>query len=244
MRLFSVVWPYALATLIGAGVGLSELLSRYSWTIRNICSSAAGWAYLAINGAAALLAYLFAVDWGFDKGLTGKPEGWRVLAVSLLAMVFLRSSLATIRIGDREVGVGLVSLVEVFLRRAEKVLDQGVSRDRWTNVGARTSELTYDATRAYFVTVAESLLRSLNDTERDSWHRELTKIDESDVDADTKMRLLAICIADRLGDDLFATIADNAKQQFADAIGREKRKRETDQVRLAELKVMIAEQKP
>jgi len=239
---FAEVWPYALSIMIGAVVGFSELLSRYRWPVRNILSAAAGWIYLAINGAAALLAYRLAIDWGFDAGTAGKPEGWRVLAISVLAMVLLRSSLLSVRIGDREVGIGLVTLIEVFLRRAEKVLDQGVSAARWKSVGARTSELAYDATRDYFATVAQTLLQSMTDTEKDSLHRELTKIQESEVDADTKMRLLAICIADRLGDKLFAEIADNAKRQFADAIKREKEKRELDQRRLAEMTEKIADQ--
>src|SRR5687768_9824054 len=97
-----------LAALCGGLVGLSELLSRYAWAVKPILLSGSGIAYLVINAGMAVLSYKAAVDFDITLGLEGKPEWWRVLVVSVLGMAILRSAFASIRIGERDVGVGLV----------------------------------------------------------------------------------------------------------------------------------------
>src|SRR5688572_24536009 len=99
---------FVLAVAVGAAVGLSELLSRYKWSVGSILSSVAGWSYLLLNGGVAAVAYQAALDWGFGSGLQGRPEHWRVFLVAVGAMFLLRSSLAQVRFGTHEVGIGLV----------------------------------------------------------------------------------------------------------------------------------------
>ena len=227
---------YLFAFLIGFAVGLSELLSRYDWSIKMILASGPGWTYTVVNGVAAAIAYRAAVDWNIPAGLMGKPECWRVLLVSGIAMAVLRSAFATVRIGDEQVGVGFVSIVNVFLSRAERGLDQHLTSRRWKHVGLIVADLEYEATREYFLGVTLTVLPSLTNTERATIQFETDKIQKMDVDTDTKMVLLAMYVAAILGDELFQEIASNAKLKFAAELEAKRNQRRRTVARLAELK--------
>ena len=226
----------SLSFLIGFAVGLSELLSRYDWSVKMILTSGPGWTYTAVNGFAAVIAYRATVDWNIPAGLIGKPEWWRVLLVSSIAMAALRSAFATVRIGEERVGIGLVSVVTVFLSRAERGLDQRLTRMRWKHVGSTLADLTYEATREYFLGVTLTALPSLTNSERETIQSETDKLQKLDVDADIKMRLLALYVAGKLGDELFLEIASTAKLRFAAELEAERNRRHKSLARLAELK--------
>lgn len=226
---------YLLAFSIGFAVGLSELLSRYDWSVKMILTSGSGWIYTTINGFTAMIAYRAAVDWNILDGLTGKPEWWRVLLVSGVSMAVLRSAFTTVRIGEERVGVGLVSIVNVFLSRAERGLDQCLARTRWKHVGSIVVDLGYETTREYFLSVTLMALPSLTDRERETIQSETDKIQKLDVDADIKMRLLAMYVVGKLGDDLFLEIASTARLKFAAELEVERNRRHRKLARLEEL---------
>jgi hypothetical protein len=231
---------YAMALGVGASVGLSELLSRYKWALRSILSSVAGWAYLALNGGVSALAYLAALDWGFGSALQNKPEHWRVLLVSIGAMFLLRSSLAQVRFGSQEVGIGLVTILEVFSRRAERRLDQEMAEERWSKVDTACTNLTYRATRNYWVAVSDTALASQGDSERATFRKTMDKIDEMPVDDDTKMRLLAMALWELLGHSLFEKVAGEASVRFKNQIEADRAARDTQAQQLAVLKAQLS----
>jgi hypothetical protein len=230
---------FLLAVSIGAGLGLSELLSRYKWALGSILWSRAGWAYLAINGGVAALAYKAALDWGVGTALAGKPELWRVLLVSIGAMFFLRSSLAQVRFGNHEVGIGLVTILEVFSRRAERRLDQVVTRQHWESVGQACSLLTYKATKSHLVAVSEVALASQDEREREAFRAMAAKIDDMPVDDETRMRLLAMVLGNMLGRDLFDTIAKEAAVRLKTDIEADRGSRTQRANQLVELKASL-----
>ena len=154
-------------------------------------------------------------------------------------MAALRSSFTTVRIGEERVGVGLVSVVNVFLSRAERGLDQCLTRTRWKHVGSIVADLGYEATREYFLGVTLTVLPSLTDRDRKAIQSETDKIQKLDVDADTKMMLLAMYVAAKLGDDLFLEIASTAKLKFAPELEAERNRRHRNLARLAELKDIL-----
>ena len=207
---------YVIAMIIGAAAGLSELLSRYSWSVSNVTKSSAGRAYLALNAFVALLAYLAAVEWAIPSGLEGKSEIWRVLLASLFGMAVLRSSFLNVRVGNEDLPTGFATIVNVFMKRAERSLDQEVVNDRFLKVEPLVEGLTYAATRNYLVTVTEGALRTLSVEEVDTMHKMVTKIDNAtEVDDATKLRLLAMLIIDLTNVDLFALFAGRAKRALA-----------------------------
>src|SRR5262245_11725772 len=109
---FWIVRYFALAFLVGGFVGLSELLSRYAWKFSDIVRSGWGLVYLIANGVVATIAYIAAVQWGLLPTLAAKAEAWRACVVAILSMGVLRSALINIKVGDKDVGIGLTAFIE------------------------------------------------------------------------------------------------------------------------------------
>jgi hypothetical protein len=203
-----------LAFLIGAVVGLSELLSRYSWSVRSILLNMSGWMYLVLNGCAAIVAYQLAIDFNIAFGLDGKPEWWRASIVALLSMAFLRSAFANIKIGERSVGVGLVSFIEIFKKRAERDLDQELTKWRLRKVGALVAELPYESAGNYLIHLTITTLPSLSDQDREDILRETTKIASMEVNNEKKMLLLAMRLEHWLGQNLLVEMVAEAARKY------------------------------
>lgn len=235
------IYAYFFAGVIGGAVGLAELLSRYRWSLGSILRLAAGWGYLLINGAVAAFAYLAALDWGFGDTLHGKPEHWRVLLVSVGAMFLLRSSFAQVRFGSYDVGIGLVAILEVFSRRAERRLDQIIATKRWSSVNKACTNLSFRSTRAYWCAVADTTLASQNDDERAAFRATIEKIDEMPVDDDTKMHVLAMALWELLGDGLFETAANEASERFKNEVEADRAARGAQLKQLAALKAELSQ---
>ena len=207
----------ATAFLIGTAVGLSELLSRYAWTFRDIVKLSAGLTYLGLNGLVAVVGYLAAVQWNLLSALHDRNELWRVLAISLLAMAALRSAFANIRVGGKEVAAGLASFIEIFLRRAERELDQKLGFERLNAIADALEGLTYSATKDFFLAMTEGVLRSLTKPDVEGLQNDVAKIDALEVDDTTKMALLGMRIVERTNLSLFVSLAQRAKVQLAPA---------------------------
>lgn len=104
---------YAAAGILGVLVGLGELLSRYrDASGRALAKSPSAWFYCILNAAVSMAALSLIVAFGVTFGKTGTALEWtRVLVAGVSAMAFFRSSLFTVRIGDKDVGVGPVTFL-------------------------------------------------------------------------------------------------------------------------------------
>jgi hypothetical protein len=224
------------AFALGGLVSLAELLSRYKWTLREIGRSSAGWSYLGLSGAAALVAYLLAVDWELDLGLKDKNEIWRVLAVASLGMVVLRSSFANLRIGDKDFPAGPAAILEFAMSRAEKSLDRKLALERWESLRSVVDGLTYAATRNYLMAVSEGTLRSLSSKEIVTIRADVEKIDKLEVDDVTKMKLFAFRLTEDISLELFKSFATAAKVELAAANQLAAKQVSKSLQRLAEIK--------
>lgn len=221
------IFFFACAFLIGALVGLAELLSRYPWSVRKIGTFAAGITYLAINGVVSFAAYCLAIDWELGFGLEGRSEIWRVLLVGVMAMAVLRSAFANIRVGDKDVSAGFSLILEVFLKRAERSLDQEIARVYLQDVGKLVEGLTYSGSRTYLVAVTEGVLRSVSQQELDLLREVVAKVDELDVDDATKMVIFASRVIELTSLEVFTHLASYVKSNLikADVVTDDPQKR-------------------
>jgi hypothetical protein len=96
---------WAVAGVLGLLVGMAEIVSRYKDVPRRALLSIPGFTYIAINLAASLAAYgfilLYQPDFGLDKQKVEAIRWTRVMVAGLGAMAFFRTSLFTVRVGDR-----------------------------------------------------------------------------------------------------------------------------------------------
>jgi hypothetical protein len=172
---------YAIAALIGALVGLAEILSRYRDAPWAAASSRAGVAYIAFNGAVSLLVMFLIRDvfpvWSGDA----KPMNLASLVTHALlagfgAMAILRSSVLTARVGGKDVEIGPAAVVDIF----RSTMDRDVARVRATPRARLAQEIMGDVSfvRSYeaLSSVSLTLLQSVDADERERVAQEIAAL--------------------------------------------------------------------
>jgi hypothetical protein len=124
-----LAWPSVL--LFGAGVGASELIARYrDAPFVALRTGSALW-YIFVNAVAALIAYalilLFDQKFGFDGT---KATVVQAMVAGFGAMVFFRSSLFTMKVGDNDVAVGPAIFFQVLLFATDRDCDRQRAKPR------------------------------------------------------------------------------------------------------------------
>jgi hypothetical protein len=127
---------YLAVTLLGALIGLAELLLRYRDEPGEAAATGPGVAFVLLNGAAAAAA-LFLVEYftarpnGTEQPAAAKDTVERVLLSGLGAMVVLRGRLLSVTgPGGTRSDIGLAPLVEAILAAVNRSIDRGRAHDR------------------------------------------------------------------------------------------------------------------
>lgn len=118
-------WAYLCVALIGLLVGSGELLDRYKDEPVKALSSFAAAFYVAVNIGAALLPLVFidAFNWVANDDTT-KAFLLRVTTAGVGAMTLFRSAVFNARVGQKDVGIGLSGLLQLFLDAADRAVDR------------------------------------------------------------------------------------------------------------------------
>jgi hypothetical protein len=143
---------YVAVALIGALVGLGELVARYRDAPGTALRNGAAALYVGINAAAALaaLGLIHAFDWTFGAETPDALQWTRVLVAGFGAMAIFRSSLFIVRAGEQDVGVGPSGFLQVVLNAADRAVDRG-------RAGARAGEVSRAMDGVAFSKAAEAL---------------------------------------------------------------------------------------
>lgn len=202
---------YLLAFLLGASAGLSDLFSKYPWTLRHIIWAWSGAFYLLVNGAVSVIAYFTVDAFGVTFGLIGKAEIFRVVLVALFAMAALRSSVANVRVGNQEVAAGVAALFEPFKRRTVREMDRRITAAMLEQIAPLITGLVFSTSKNYLVAVSLTSLRTLTEEEKKALEKGVAWIDGQLIDDPTKMQLFARLLVETVGLPLFTVFAKNAK---------------------------------
>ena len=139
---------WVLVPLFGAGVGASELIARYrDAPFAALGTGSARW-YIFVNAIAALLAYALIVVFDQKFGLTGKQAVVvQAMVAGFGAMVFFRSSLFTMKVGETDVGVGPAIFFQVLLFATDRACDRERAEPRSTEVNAIMQGVSFEQAR-------------------------------------------------------------------------------------------------
>lgn len=118
---------------LGAPVGVSELVSRYTDSPERALSEWPGLLYVAVNILATGTA--FGLTHGFDLlNLAKSTPAARLLTETLVsglgAMAFFRSAVFTVRVGGNDVAVGPASVLQLILNAVDRAVDRERARPR------------------------------------------------------------------------------------------------------------------
>jgi hypothetical protein len=158
------ITEYVTCLLLGALVAATELMGRYRDSPRLISQMPAFWLYVSINAgfSALALALARANNWTFGLASVTTANVARIVVSGAAGLAVLRSGIALIRIGDREVPAGPGALVTGLLVVIERVIDRRQARDRSAAVAACMKGVRFD--RAFKVLPKHCLLLLRNAT--------------------------------------------------------------------------------
>jgi hypothetical protein len=182
---------FLLAGAIGLVTAFAELLTRYNYDYRSILYVRIGWVYMAINAFAGVVAY-FAVS-EFEL-LPGK-EWVRALVAGSSAMLVLRSSFVNIKNHDKQIDIGLASILHVFLSAANRGFSQGRSINRMSGLDFMR-EVDFDKAKRILPELCFISMKDVTDLEKKAI---IDKIDEVNADSGlnaNKSLLLGVILAD------------------------------------------------
>ena len=131
----STIVDYVVVTLLGAGVAVGELVTRYRDAPSSTLRSGPALLYTALNAAASLAALALVHVFGWQFGVSSSnPEAVRwtqVLVAGFGAMALFRSSLFIVKVGGQDLGIGPGGVLQSLLAAADRGVDRwrGTQRD-------------------------------------------------------------------------------------------------------------------
>ena len=200
-----------IVAVFGGLVGASELVSRYrDAPVRAVLNWPAGF-YILSNLVASLcaLGLIFAYDW--KLGITGDTAiRWtRVLVAGVGAMAFFRSSLFTVRVGDRDIGMGPAALLQIFLAAADRGVDGLRAQNRASKVAVLMKDVDYTKARRALPALCLALMQNVPPEEQQKLARALAILDQLEVTSSIKARLLGLELINVVGEDVLKAAVDS-----------------------------------
>jgi hypothetical protein len=184
---------YLVAALLGALVGGTELVSRYRDAPQSALLSRPAWLYVFLNVAASMLALWLARVYGWTFGATGSSQRWtQVFLAGIGAMALFRTSLFTVRAGDKDVAVGPGSLLQTLRDAADREVDRARARDRGIAVADLMRGIDFEKASVTLVPYCLSLMQNVPDGELKELMSDIRTLAGGPMDNAIKARILGL----------------------------------------------------
>jgi len=207
---------YIIVFIIGAFVGIAELLSRYRDEPFKVLFSAPGLFYLLVNACASVFA-LFMIDafeWRFGIDEDSSQDALRavqVLCGGFGAIALFRSALFTIRIDGNDVNVGPNAFLQIMLSACDRAVDRNRASSRAAKVVKIMKGLDFDQVKTDLPVLCFGFMQNLEKTTQETVAAEILALDE-DVEMKNEVKLVP------LGLSLMNVVGENVLQAAVDAL--------------------------
>jgi hypothetical protein len=214
-----VDWTYTLdwtaVVLLGGAVGASELVSRYRDDPRAALRTWPALVYLAINmGASA-----GALGIILSNGGIGQKRWVQVLLAGVSAMAFFRTSLFTVRAGDRDVGIGPAAFLQIFLAAADRQVDRLRAQARSNAVGEIMKDVDYAKAFEALPPYCLALMQNVSPEDQQGLGRALKRLEQDAGEPSVKVRLLGLELINVVGIDVLTTAVKSLGDQIRSVPG-------------------------
>ncbi len=196
--------PWLTVALLGGIVGTAELVSRYRDAPTGALRTKPAFFYIAINTAASLgalaLAKLFGWKFNFGDPNSGASAEWSlVILCGISAMALFRSSLFIRKIGDRDIGIGPSSFLQVFLSAADAEVDRQRALYRSNKVAEIMKDVDYAKAVKVLPPYCIALMQSLPDDAQRDLVKAVELLDKADMEPELKVRTLGLELVNIFG---------------------------------------------
>lgn len=210
---------YFWVALLGALVGLGELLSRYRDEPLRAATVLPSYFYIAINAGASIaaLSLIHAFGW---KPAAGSADGaaraqiTEVLVAGLAAMAFLRSSLFTVRIGNQDIGFGFALLVQPLLKATDAAVDRrrGLARD--VAVRRVMAEVSFVKAYQWLPAYCLALMQNLAKEDQAALGQQIEGIARMNASDAARSRLLGLALMNAVGEKILITAVESLSRDI------------------------------
>lgn len=220
--------PYLAAFMIGSLVGATELIGRYRDEPFRATGSRPGLGYMTVNGVASVIVLAAAVAFGWNFGgaaNTPQAEVVRVVVAGLSAMAILRTSLFSVRVGDTEVGIGPVAILQVLLVAIDAGVDRVRAEHRSTATGRIMSGLQFDIVSEALPAYALALMQNLSPADQVRLGKQVGELVGSKMDDRLKVLILGLMVMNAVGESVLDSAVTSIKRAIPDSAPTSTRRR-------------------
>lgn len=174
---------------------------------------------MALNVAASVvsLALAHTFDWKFGVTSGGPALRWTQVGVAGTgAMALFRTSLFSVRSGDRDVGVGPGSFLQIFRDAADRAVDRLRAQVRSATVSKIMEGISYDKASRGLTTYCLTLMQSVPDDEQVALTKSLALLNGADIDPTIKVRILGLNLMNVVGRDVLIAAVDSLRKEMAE----------------------------
>jgi hypothetical protein len=201
--------------LLGALVGIAELVSRYRDAPRDVLYSLPALLYTALNAAASLLALVLIHAFGWKFGATGDAvRPTQVLVAGIGAMALLRTSLFTVRAGDKDIGVGPASFLQIFLATADREVDRVRARSRSDQAGRLMDGLDYQKAAEGLVEYCLMLMQNVPGDDQGKLRKAVELLNVQSIDEGVKVRILGLLLMNVVGPEVLSGAMETPRERM------------------------------
>jgi hypothetical protein len=209
---------FILVAALGGVVGAGELVSRYRDAPKGALRSGAAAFYIFLNVAAsfAALALIHAFGWTFGVTSGGAALRWTQVGVAGTgAMALFRTSLFTVHAGDRDIGVGPSSLLQIFRDAADRAVDRLRAQDRSGDVSRVMEGISYDKASRGLTLYCLALMQTVPDDEQKRLDDSLALLDNAAIDPAIKVRILGLHLMNVVGPGVLEAAVEALRKEMA-----------------------------
>ena len=211
---------YLAAALLGGLVGAGELSSRYRDAPGRALYTQPALFYIALNIAASVVALALTHAFGWTFGASGNPGDaalrWtQVLVAGIGAMALFRSSLFTVRAGDRDIAVGPGSFLQIFRDGADRAVDRVRAQARGDIVAKLMTGLSYRKAFEGLPTYCLALMQNVPEDEKIRLAQALDVLDKDEsIGESIKVRILGLHLMNVVGPNVLNGAVNSLRDEL------------------------------
>jgi hypothetical protein len=202
MRVLEVALQYLAVALIGACVGIGELVSRYKDDPYEAIRNRHAVLYTVINVLAALVA-LLALNTVNGRDPLGDQNAAHRIGYTLLAgfgaMSILRSSAFTLRSGNDDISIGPSALLQIILSATDRAVDRARATVRAERMAKTMKDLEFSQISTALPQLAFTMMQNVTTEEKQALAEEISRLREQDMEATMKSICLGLALSNIVG---------------------------------------------
>jgi hypothetical protein len=224
------VLAYAFVSFFGGAVGAAELISRYKDSPTRALRTGPAMFYIVLNalGSAAAL-YLISIN-PSAVGLVDAAGKWiddtktlvqAVLIAGFGSLLFFRTSIFKVRVGDADMAIGPSIVLDTLLNAADRAVDRVMAEPRAIFVHGLMSDISFEKAAIILPSHCISLMQNVSSEES---QRIVSKVNALRAEKETPDKIkalnLGLSLLSIVGEKVLRTAVESLRKELQDSTAK------------------------